>query len=155
MSRFEKPDVTILKISNGDTLTVKRRLNAGETRHALSEMSIQSEDGELRVNRLKIGFATVLAYLVDWSVTDDTGALVEIRGKGHEHIASILDALETESYEEIRDAIQAHDVAARVESEKKKAARAGGNGSSAISTSPAPATGESSGSENSAPTITT
>jgi len=155
MSRFEKPEIQILKISNGDTLTVKRRLNAGETRRALADMSIQSESGDLRVDRLKFGIASILAYLLDWSLTDDDGKLVVIRDQPRESVEAVLDSLDAESYEEIREAIHAHDVAARRESEQKKKDRGIGSGSSAISISPEPVTGASSGSENSALTTTT
>ena len=47
-SRFVRPDVTVLHISEGDTLTVKRRLNAGEHRAMFARMYLAGVDGQLR-----------------------------------------------------------------------------------------------------------
>lgn len=149
MSRFQKPEVSILKISDGDTLTVRRRLNAGETRAALAQMTTPGEDGTLRLDTLRHGLATMVAYLVDWSLTDDDGQVVVIRDQPIEIVTAALDALDTDSYEEVRDALLSHDVAVRKESEQAKKDRAGANGSSAISPLPVPVTGDTSGSQHS------
>lgn len=146
MSRFVRPDVTKLKISGGDTLVVKRRLNAGEQRAAFARMATAAADGSLHVNRLQVGHAMVLAYLVDWSLTDDSGKVVEIRDRPIEAIEAALNALDSESYTEIKTAIEDHDAAIREAREQEKNGPDGANESSAISPSPVSVTGDMSGS---------
>src|SRR5262245_17812206 len=155
MSRFVRPETSLLRISGGDTLTVKRRLNAGEQRRAFAKMSVQDAAGDLRVDRLQVGIAMVLAYLLDWTITDDNGAVVAIRDQPIDTVAAVLDDLEPESYEEIRDAIERHDAKTRAEREKEKNARDGASGSSATSPSPDGATGDMNGSQHLTLTSTT
>lgn len=145
MSRFVRPETKVLKISQGDTLTVKRRLNSGEQREAFARMYVAGVDGAMRVNSLAVGLSLVLAYLVDWSLTDDNGKIVAIRDQPVDVVVAALDALEADSYTEIKDAIQAHDVAVREERDTEKKERAGANGSSAISPLPDSVTGDTSG----------
>lgn len=145
MSRFVRPDTKILKISNGDTLTVKCRLNSGEQRAAFARMAVAGVDGEMRVNAMQVGLSLVVAYLVDWSLTDEDGNVVEIRDQPPETVTAALDALDVESYTEIKNAIEEHDEAVRAARDEAKKNRDSGNGSLAISTSPALVTGESNG----------
>lgn len=145
-NRFLDPEVTILKLSDGDTLTVKRRLNAGEQRAAFARMATAGVDGTMRVNPLQVGLSTILAYLVDWSFTDKNGNLVEIQGKSPEDLGAAIDALDPESFDEVKNAIEAHDVAVRKAREHEKKVLAGAKESSAISPSPADVTGDTSGS---------
>lgn len=147
MSRFVKPETTTLKISQGDTLTVKRRLNSGEQRAMMARMSIAGVDGQMRVNGMQVGLSMVLSYLVDWSICDD-GKHVDILGKSTEELSSIIDALDLDSFKEIREAIEAHDDAVRTSREQEKNGQGGVTGSSAISPSPVVVTGDTSGSVN-------
>lgn len=110
-SRFVRPETVTIPISRGDTLTVRKRLNAGERRAAYARMYIQGEDGRLRVNALHTGIALVVAYLLDWSLVDDDGRRVEIRALSAEDLTRMLDALDPESFQEIKEAIEAHDAA--------------------------------------------
>jgi hypothetical protein len=146
MSRFPPPTVKVLHISQGDTITVRTRLNAGESRVAYARMMRTGADGELVVDRTKQPLALILAYLVDWSLVDDAGQLVEIRRQPEEVVIAALDALDTDSYLEIKTAIEAHDLAilqARLELKKNPD---GASESSAISPLPDAATGDTSGS---------
>jgi len=145
MSRFVKPETKILRISGGDTLTVKRRLNSGEKRAAFARMSESTPSGELRVNRLQVGVAMIVSYLMDWSLTDDNGVVVQIREQPPEVVTAALDALDDESYAEIRDAIELHDAETRTAREQEKNGLDGANGSSAISPSPVVAAGDTNG----------
>lgn len=132
-SRFVRPDTTTLKISDGDTLTVKRRLNTGEQRTVFGTMSRELADGTLRANPLEVGIALVTAYLVDWSLTDADGVRVEIRGVPPEQLRAVLDELEPDVFEEIRVAINAHVDAQAVIRAAEKNGKDGGSGSPAIS----------------------
>ncbi len=146
MSRFPKPETTVLTLKNGDTITVRRRLNAGETRAAYARMYLAGVDGTLRANPLQTGIARCTAFLLDWSLTDDDGKPVVIRGVGVEELTSALDSLDMESFVEIREAIEAHEAAQLTAREQEKKDPAGATSASAISSSPSAAAGASSGS---------
>lgn len=135
MSRFVRPDVVILKLSDGDTLTVKARLNAGEEHDAFARMIESAPDGSLRRNLRWAGISLAVAYLVDWSLTDDDGRLVAIRDHAPDAVLAILKALDPDSYKEVREAIEAHDTAVRAKREQEKNGQGGGLGSPAISPS--------------------
>jgi hypothetical protein len=121
MSRFVKPETTTLPLAGGDTLTVRRRLTAGEARARVERWTEPDPaTGELRAKVTRAGLATITAFLLDWSLTDDAGRAVEIRGIGAAELATILDNLEPESFNEIRDRIEAHELAMLAEREAQK-----------------------------------
>lgn len=147
-SRFVRPDTTRLTISNGDWLLVKRRLSFGEQRAAYARLYTTDADGTVRRNVLGLGIAKVSAYLLDWSLTDDAGAPVVIRGISTDDLVAALDNLSPEDFAEIREAIDAHETAtlAALEDAKKKTAMT--LTSEPTSPSPPAVTGVSSGSVN-------
>jgi len=146
-SRFVRPDVLRLPISGGDFLIVKRRLTAGEQREAYARMyPPNATNGKREVDPLQIGISMVLAFLVDWSLTDDEGRPVEIKGQPIEVVRSALDALDPESYAEIRAAIDDHEAAMARERDELKKIRDGERESLAISPSPSALAGAMSGS---------
>ena len=108
MSRFVQPDTVTLPISNGDTLVVKQRLNEGERRAAFARLYQHVNGTGYHVNPQMMGIATVLAYLVDWSLRDDAGRPVTIAGTSEEDRQAVLDSLDPADFAEIRDAIDAH-----------------------------------------------
>ena len=130
MSRFVRPDVVTIKISQGDTLTVKRRLTSGERRASFARMYLAGADGRLKVNPLATGMALITAYLVDWSLVDDDGKLVVIRDQPVEAVTAALDALDQESFTEIKEAIEAHERDMNVEREAERAVPFGASASS-------------------------
>jgi hypothetical protein len=144
-SRFARPDVTVLKLANGDTLTVKRRLTAGEQRAMFARM-YHSVNGSLKVNTLQVGAATCLAYLLDWTLTDDDGQLVEIRGMAPDDLAVVLDSLTPEDFKEISQAIDAHSTAMEDARDQEKKTAPGAAASSSISDSPVSSAGGTNGS---------
>lgn len=147
MGRFIRPETAVLRISNGDTLTVKKRLSAGEQRAMFAQMYVPNLDGVLKVNPLATGLARMIAYLVDWSLTDDSGQRVVIAGQPIDAVTSALDALAPEDFAEIKDAIEAHEVAMLEEREAQK--KTGGATSSAATLpSPVGSGGATSGSVN-------
>jgi hypothetical protein len=140
--RFVDPETRTLKLSDGEVLIVKRRLNTGERRQAMQ--------GDISETTLRI----VLAYLLDWTLTDKQGLnIVPYAGKSDDERRSTLDALDPDDYDEIVELIAAHRAAERTAriAEKKMA---GGTGSPAISGSPSVADGATSGSLSSTPTST-
>jgi hypothetical protein len=146
MNRFPPPSVTTLKISHGDTLIVKSRLNAGESRAAYARMIVEGPHGEPRIDRVRQGIAVVLAYLVDWSLVDGDGHVVVIRQQPEAVVMAALDALDTDSYLEIKDAIEMHDASVLAARLAEKNEPGGATESSAISPLPVAVTGDTNGS---------
>lgn len=136
MSRFVRPETKTIQISHGDWLLVKKRLSAGEQRAIFARLYLAGADGALRVNPLQSGLAQILAYLLDWSLTDDNGQQVVIRDKSADDIAHIVDGLDPESFTEIREAIQRHEETMADEREEEKKTHTGVSGSLPISPSP-------------------
>lgn len=118
MSRFVRPETVRLDISNGDWLLVKKRLNAGEQRQVYARL-MKPVTGTLaggasqtfELDPVKATLSNILGYLLDWSLTDDEGKPVVIRGKSETEIIAALDALEGESFAEIQRAIADHETA--------------------------------------------
>lgn len=146
MSRFVRPETVTLAISDGDTLTVKHRLNSGEERGLFSRMYLAGSNGQLKVNPFQTGLALVTAYLLNWSLTDDDGARVPIANLSVDDLGRVLDGLDPETYGEIREAIEAHDNAVRVEREQVKKAKDGGTPLPVTSPSLSGVTGDTNGS---------
>jgi hypothetical protein len=121
MSRFVRPETVTLKLAGGDTLTVRKRLNAGEARARVERWTeTDPATGELRAKVTRAGLATITAYLLDWTLTDDAGRLVDVRDVGILELEAILDNLEPESLLEIREAIDAHEKAMIAERDAQK-----------------------------------
>jgi len=124
--RFVRPETTTLPLSDGDTITIRKRLNAGERRAMFARMyETDQEDAEgkprLRVNTLQTGLALVVAYLLDWSFADESGAVVSLRGLSTDEVESIVNSLHPDSFAEIKTAIETYtDAVEAAEAEEKK-----------------------------------
>lgn len=143
--RFARPDTDTLPISGGDTLTVKRRLSAGERRQ-------QRGMAEFRVGLQDVSI--IQAYLLDWTIKDDGGERVSIAGKSTKDVIDILDNLDPDTFDEILAAINAHVAAMQAERDAEKNAQTG-QIAPPISPSLVAAAGASTGSETLTPTTTT
>lgn len=108
MSRFVRPVRVLLTLANGDTITVKERLSAGEQRAMFVRMRRAGDDDLLRVDPMQVGLARLTAYLLDWSLTDDAGQRVEIRDRGIAEVEAILNSLDPDAFQEISVALDAH-----------------------------------------------
>ena len=132
-SRVRRPDVETLTISQGDTLTVKKYLTAGEFRELLrtSTRPVKYTDAQaaaakgadlaIEIDPTESGLAIVLAYLLDWTFTDADGRPLVIRDQPSAVVRAALDAIDAESYMEVQRAIQTHDriMKATIAQEKK------------------------------------
>jgi len=124
MYRFVRPDTTVLTLSDGDTLTIRTRLNAGEQR-ALWQRSMEPmPDGRWRLNLAQTGLSTITAYLLDWSFRDDTG-VAPIRDVPIGELEATLNNLDIESFTEVLHAIERHKQAMDEARTEEKKARAG------------------------------
>lgn len=97
MNRFVKPETCVLTLKNGDTLVVKKRLNRGEQAEMFSHVSSASGPA--------LGLSAVLAYLMDWQLTDSGAPLLNL---SWEEKTLVLNQLDPDDFAEIRDAIVDH-----------------------------------------------
>jgi hypothetical protein len=120
MSRFVRPNTRTLTLGNGDQLIVRERLTAGEQRAHYARRYTHDATGRLVVNPLTVGDGIVLAYLLDWNLRDDQGNAVLIRDLATDDLQRVVDSLDTESFQEIRSAIEAHETAMTTAREAEK-----------------------------------
>lgn len=155
-SRVRAPEVTVLPISRGDTITVKKHQTAGEFRdYARAQYVLDANGVQSEANPIDIGLAKILGYLLDWTLTDHADKPIVIWQQPTDVVASALNAIEPECYQEILEAIKNHDVAMRKLRTEKKTDQAGEATSSPISASPSDAAGVTNGSPSSILTSTT
>ena len=132
MSRFVRPDTTRLPLTGGDFIVVKAALNAGEHDELFDRSTARDADGapilddagKPRLDPTRTSRALLLAYLLDWSLTDDDGHVVDIRRQPAEVVEAATNALDFESRVEILNAISQHDTrvrTARAEEKKRSA----------------------------------
>jgi hypothetical protein len=145
MSRFVTQNEVRLPLSHGDYVVVKERLNMGEDRDRTAAMLT---DDRRAVDPLKYPLATVAAYLLDWSFTDDAGRIVAIRHAPPEDVAAILTNLDPADFREILAAIEAHEQRVTAAREEKKRMPTGATASAPSSPSLVAVDGGLSGSRN-------
>ena len=129
MLTFVRPDVIRIELADGAFIDVKRELNAGERRGVFADMCVggvmrQGEPAEL--DPRKVGLTRMLAYLVGWSALDEDGRPVPLS-------LAALDNLSYESFNEIANAIDAHEERVERERAEKKRIRSGEPGLRVIS----------------------
>jgi hypothetical protein len=124
VSHFVKPETRTLHLDDGETIVVRRRLNAGEQRAMFQRMYVAGVDGRLKVNPLGTAMATVTAFLLDWSLCDDDGQPVAIAGLSPDDLVPMLDALDPDVFSEIRRVIDAHADAQEQQRQEEKKLRA-------------------------------
>ena len=116
-SRFVAPEVVRLTISEGDWIDVKRELNAGETRRIYTDLIRDFRAGEqATLDPKQVGLTKILNYVVGWSFVDADNRPVPFS-------QAALENLDTDSYKEIADAIDAHDTASEKARAERKNAR--------------------------------
>lgn len=108
MSDIVIPRETTLPLSNGRSLTVWAELNHGQYIAMLSRMYTESKDGALKRDVLKTTDATVIAYLIDWTLTDPSGARIPVRGQSPDDVQDALNNLRQATALEVKQAIEAH-----------------------------------------------
>jgi hypothetical protein len=144
--RLVRPELVVLPLSAGDTITVKQRLSSGEERAMIRRGLSYSATGARTFDPINGGVAKILAYLVDWSFQGLDGARLVIHDQPASVVESALDLLEPESYSEILRAIEAHETAMAAARAAEKKTLTGAPVSSATSPLPAAVAGATSGS---------
>lgn len=131
-SRMRKPETTMLQITQGDWLLVKKRLTAGEQRRMFDRMM----SGSMSIKPINVGVAKIQAYLLDWSITDADNKPVVILDQDDSVLLSALDNLDPDSFKEILNAIEDHMEAVEKADTEEKKLQAGASAS--LPTSPSP-----------------
>jgi hypothetical protein len=136
MSRFVKPKTVRLPLSQGDFIDVKYRLNAGEQQALFAKMSPHVVPGEkMRLDSQHVISAKIVMYLVGWSFTDDGRPVPMTPDLPEDVRLATINNLDTETFAELRKAIDAHEDAVDAEIAAAKNGQDGASGSSAISPS--------------------
>ena len=106
---------------DGWTLTVHEELNHGQHIAMLARVYRETEDGKLHRDALKNSDALVIAYLVDWTLTDSSGERIDIKGLKPEDLQDVLNNLRIPVALQVKQAVQAHDatIGAAAEDQKK------------------------------------
>jgi hypothetical protein len=109
VSRFPKPILDTVTLANGDTITVRRTLTHGETTDMFRRLEVRDPiTGETHRDTVRAMDERILAYLVDWSFTDDTGDRVPFRELPIGERADVIRNLDSDSAVEISKAIHAN-----------------------------------------------
>jgi hypothetical protein len=95
MSDFVTPETRTLPLSGeGRSITIRRRLNYGEKTAMYARMSTTGDDGRRKVDGIKMEIGIISAYLLDWTLRGDDGAVVEIRGLSPDDLGDVINSLE-------------------------------------------------------------
>lgn len=108
MSDVVIPRTTVLPLTRGRTITVRDELNHGEHVAMRARMYRERADGRTLIDPLKISDAVIVAYLVDWNLTDSSGRRIEIRGLPPDDVQAVLNNLRESLVGAIKDAVEAH-----------------------------------------------
>ena len=152
MDNFVGLETDVLPLPNGQTVTVRRRLNTGEIRARLGRSSTLAH-GARTSDPLLVGMATVTAYMLDWTVTDRSGSVMPIQTLTHATppdfvgLEQVLNNLEPDVFGDIFKAIDAHEDAQNAKrAAEKKTIQTGGGTLRPTLPSPSAAAGGLSGS---------
>jgi hypothetical protein len=115
MSWFVKPEETRIDLSGGQWLQVRKYLTAGETRRQFRRMARIGANGREEIDPLRVELSRAVAYLLEWSLTDDNGKHLSLRGLADDQIESYLEQLFPEKLGEILAAIERHEDAGDAE----------------------------------------
>jgi hypothetical protein len=121
--RVVAPDVVRLPLSDGDSVEVKKILNAGEYRKLIYDQFKESPDGDkVVVDHSKVGMAKLLAYIIGWTFVGFNGQPLPYRPDEPEDIRrATIDGLDQDTYRELIAAVTAHEERedAALEAQKK------------------------------------
>ena len=127
--RVVQPTSKRIDLSDGDWIEVKRRLCHGDVRDRMVALTgIDLGNGRAELNRDMVGIADILAWVVAWSFIDTQGVILPIE-------KAAIRQLDDESYREIVDAVDLHEVRMDVEVAEEKKSRVGEKPSTSTSTS--------------------
>ena len=117
------PQTVVLPLAYGWTVTVWDELTHGQYNDLRSRIWTESDTGAMARNVEQFFDGLVIAYLVDWTLTDAQGARIEIRGLKPAALQDAFRNLRQFAALEVQRAIEAHHerVAAAIADLKKTA----------------------------------
>lgn len=121
-SRTKVPEEVRIELpTDGDWILVKKYLTWGEARDSEVRLFKATTPGKLEVDTAQVGATLVVAYLLDWSLTDADGNPIQVRRKGEDAILAALRGLDRHKGNEVIEAVTKHEAAmtAAIEAEKK------------------------------------
>jgi hypothetical protein len=112
--RFVQPKSVRLMLTEGYFIDVKKELTAGETNEVYERLTVSVTPGSpLRISPKQINVARMMGYILGWNFTN-------IQGEPVPFSEDALNHLEWETYQEIRIALDDHEVK-RAEEKKLQA----------------------------------
>jgi len=102
------PQTVTLPLAYGWTVTVWEELTHGQYNDMRSRIYSESDTGTLQRNVERFFDGLVIAYLVDWTLTDAQGQRIEIRGLRPEALQDAYRNLRQFAALEVQRAIEAH-----------------------------------------------
>lgn len=99
------PETDTITLSDGDTITIKTRLNTGELRAVLKRSRSESPSAAA-LDQLEYAYQLVVAHLVDWA--SPSGRWPPIKGEPESVRLALIDALDHDDYIAIKNAVVAH-----------------------------------------------
>lgn len=102
------PRTVTLPLAYGWTVTVYEELTHGQHTDMQVRMFRDAGDGQVVRDLQRITDAAVIAYLVDWTLTDAQGAPIAIKGLAPDALQDVLRNLRQFAAVEVKQAIEAH-----------------------------------------------
>ena len=139
--RVRRPLTDRLELSEGDSITVKRDLTAGEYRDLMraSTRPLQvtpSEVGaattaKMEIDPIAAGLATVIAYLLDWTFLGADGQKLVIADQPPDVVRALLANIDSDAYMEVQRAVLDHQSRRAADVAEEKKTRSGETSSAA------------------------
>ena len=121
---FAKPETCKLDLPAGNWVLVKKRLTAGEQRDMLSHMVKESG----AIDSVQVGVCKLVAYVLDWSITDANDRPIVIFGQGEKVLRDALNKMTADGFSILMQAVDEHMASVeREDEEEKKRILAGGS----------------------------
>lgn len=126
MSDFVKPEPVRLALSGSQYIDVKKRLNHGEREDMLARMAPHITPGApFQLERREVRTAKVLAYLLGWSLMDNGKPAPYGIEMPEGARLDMLRSLDPDRFDEMYDAIDAHETKEAEERSALKNVQAG------------------------------
>jgi hypothetical protein len=144
--QVRQPEDTLIQLSDGDWILVKKWLNAGEANKVKTRMIKSMKAGETGTDgKAKAdmefdidqmgGLSQAIEYLLDWSAKDPDGKPIVIRNQPPDFIQGALLGLPQDAYDEVIKAVEDHVAKMEAERVERKNVQASSSESSSISPS--------------------
>jgi hypothetical protein len=114
------PRTVVLPLAGGRAITIREELNHGEHVAMLARMYRESDAGRMTIDPLLTGDALIVAYLVDWTLTDASGRPIEIRGLTATEVQDVINNLRHPTVAAIKLAIETHHEAVNARADELK-----------------------------------